>query len=120
MVASIASPTIGTNTNGIMRVNMTITLPARFRFDESKADLGRASRGLEYRIRISASKERFHQIYRLTGLVTVRAILQRRRQQVERGHVRRVNHVFGDGNCVLFGGVQIRGSRRAEIAGPQA
>src|ERR1035437_3865921 len=133
MVPSIASPTNGTNTKGSMRVNMTITLPAlRLQVRASGASPGPASIGSEYCISIAASlgvphlpragKKHLHQIYRLAGVVTVRVrgILQRRRQQVEGGHVCRVRHVIGEGDSVLVGRVPIRVGRRAEIAGPQA
>src|ERR1017187_6850618 len=102
-----------------MRVNMTITLPdCRLRFR------GTTPSGSEYRKCIAASlgisdlpragKKHFHQIHRLAGLVTVRAILVWLRQQVEAGFVCRVRHVFSDGDSVLFGRVQICVGRRAE------
>src|SRR5476651_1353681 len=115
-----------------MRVNKIITLPAsRLRFRESEANPGPASSRLEYRICITATlgvshlptagKKHLHYIYRLAGLVPVRASLERLGQQGEAvGLVRGVRHVAGDGNLVLLRRVRIRGGQRAaEIAGPQ-
>jgi hypothetical protein len=106
IVASMPSPTNGINRVGIIMVNMIITLPAfRLRLGGSEAGRGLISGGLEYRICIVASlcvsrlprarKHNLHHIYRLAGLITVRAILLRHRQQVEGGHVFGVGYVSG-------------------------